>query len=159
MIITDDALKPAFENLAEWKNKKGVQSQVYTVEYIDANYTDTGLPSKIRSFIKDMIPLGAVWVLLGGDTDIIPPSAVPASDIGGMHFFPTDLLYQDLDDTIDFLPEVYIGRAPVSTLTEANNLFKKYLLMKRIPQMIILLKSCFLLQSLTNGQMKRLPRI
>jgi subtilisin-like proprotein convertase family protein len=106
---------------------------------------------KIRSFIADAYAnWGTRWVLLGGDREIVPKRGVYSKvttlqnrqtvDIIETDL-PTDMYYACLDGTwnrdgdnlwgesnggpgggdVDLLPEVYIGRAPVSNSLEAAN--------------------------------------
>lgn len=77
LIITNEALKPSFQPLADWKHKKGVRSRIATVEEIYQQYSELGdsvsAPMKIKSYIKDLWQNhGLMYILLGGDVDIVP---------------------------------------------------------------------------------------
>ena len=144
VIITSDALAPYFQPLVSWKAKKGILSTIYTTSYIYSSFTGRDNAEKIRNFIKTMADSGVTYVLLGGDTDVIPTRYAYAMDAGTGNpaddSLPTDLYYSDLDgnwdannnnifgevgDTIDLLPDVIIGRAPVSTSNEVTNFVNK----------------------------------
>ncbi|MGD2249489.1 MAG: C25 family cysteine peptidase [Candidatus Methanofastidiosia archaeon] len=156
VIITSDALQPSFQNLANWKNSKNISTTIVTTSYIYSNYTGADNQEQIRNFIVDAYTTwNIMYVLLGGDVEIIPHRGVygivngssandPDTDI------PCDLYYGGLDGTwdddgdsifgegdsvsggtgtageeADFLYEVYVGRAPVSDATEAANFINK----------------------------------
>ena len=74
MIVTNDALAAEFERLAEWKRQKGVLCEVRTVEWIDQTYPNgVDQAERIRFFLADAYQnWGALWALLGGDTDVVP---------------------------------------------------------------------------------------
>jgi hypothetical protein len=126
VIITNDALNFSsgaytFQNLADWKNQKGVETTIVTVEQIisDPDYHCDGLygdgcaipqfddtQARIRNFIKDAYTnWGIEYVLLGGDGDggdvggesgdtIIPHRGFSAYGDGDI---PADLYYATLD--------------------------------------------------------------
>ncbi len=75
VIVTSDALLTEFEDLADWKTRKGVQAAVRTVEWIDQTYPNgVDRAERIRFFIRDAYQnWGTLFVLLGGDTDVVPP--------------------------------------------------------------------------------------
>ncbi|MCB4756095.1 MAG: C25 family cysteine peptidase [Elusimicrobia bacterium] len=150
VIITSNALKDSFQPLIDRKISKGLTAAIVTTEYIYANYTGTennDNADKIRSFIRDSyLNRGTQWVLLGGDVEVVPARGVFAqvgTDI--QNNLPSDMYYACLDGPwngdgdslwgeygdgadggeIDMVPEVYLGRAPVSNTTEAANFVAK----------------------------------
>ena len=141
VIVTNNALKPTFQGLSNWKNSRGVNTTIMTVEDISAIYSGADLQEKIRNFIKDAYNYwGITYVLLGGDTDIIPHRGFYV-EMGGYtdYDIPSDLYYAALDGTWnndsdslwgepgeeDLFAEVYVGRAPVGNIPEANNFIHK----------------------------------
>jgi hypothetical protein len=143
LIITGDALVSAFEPLADWKRKKGLPAAVVTTGNVASGYTGSDLQEKIRNCIIDHHDnYGTTWVLLGGDVDVVPDrkAYVPLSD---KPYIPCDLYYSDLDgnwnedgdlywgehpaDGVDMYADVYVGRAPVSSLSEAEDFVAKVL--------------------------------
>ncbi len=148
VIVTDLAFESAFQTLADWKTKKGVPARVVTVQWIEAQYQGADRQEKIRRFILDAYGnWGAVWVLLAGDTQLIPVRYAYAMDSETQYNdIPCDLYYADLDgdwnadgdgtfgeveDEVDLFPEVFIGRAPVSTLVQAENFVRKVLVYEK----------------------------
>ena len=144
VIVTNDALAPAFQDLSDWKTQKGLSGEIVTTSWIASTYSGVDLGERIRNFITDAYQnWGTVWVLLGGDTAIIPARMTYAMDSGygtNNNRIPCDLYYADLDgdwnangngvygevaDDIDMYPEVFIGRASVEDTTEARNWARK----------------------------------
>jgi hypothetical protein len=74
LIITDQEMIAAFERLADWKTRKGVPAVVRTLDDVRAAAAPgSDLAETIRSYIRDAYRLwGVRFVLLGGDTDVIP---------------------------------------------------------------------------------------
>lgn len=154
LIITSNTLEPNFKPLANWKTKKGVPSTIATVEYIYAKFPGTDRPEQIRNFIRHALKLwGVKWVLLGGDVNIIPARTAFAMDckFGSdprENEIPCDLYYADLDgswnddgdavygeiaDSINMIPEVIIGRAPVEDAAETKVFVNKVLAYEKNP--------------------------
>ncbi|HYW69061.1 MAG TPA: C25 family cysteine peptidase, partial [bacterium] len=150
VIITNEELEPYFQPLADWKTKKGIPTVIRTVSWIEDNYeggVDT--TERIRFFIQDAYESwGTTYVLIGGDTNIVPIRYVWSSYLGGWDL-TSDLYYSDLDgnwnwdgdsdfgeayetalapgDSVDFYPDVFVGRAPAATSVEAETFVTKIL--------------------------------
>lgn len=149
LIITSASLASIFQPLADWKTRKGVPAQVLTTTWIYSNYTGVDNQERIRNCIIDYYENhGTTWVLLGGDTGIVPARVVYAmtSGVGGSpdeDDIRCDLYYADLDgtwnadgdgtwgevtqDAIDMYADLFIGRAPVDNTTEASRFVSKTL--------------------------------
>jgi len=150
LLITSSALQESFQPLVSEKLSRGLSAQVFTTDFVYANYSGTESndnADKIRSFIRDSyLNHGTQWVLLGGDVDVIPVRKVYVSTSETtVTDMPTDEYYACLDgpwngdgdsywaeltdgtdgDDVDLGPEVYVGRAPVSNATEAANFVNK----------------------------------
>ena len=119
IIITSEELKdapdPNFQTLAEWKNSRGVETEIVTVEEIYANYTGIDNQEKVRNFIREAyLNSGVEYVLLGGDADgadvggesgdnIVPVRGLWAWDYEGTPpNIPSDLYYACLDGSYDY---------------------------------------------------------
>lgn len=147
VIITSDNLMASFQPLAQWKTQKGLSAKIVTTSYIYAHFTGRDKEEKIRNFIiyahKNW---GTIWVLLGGDTNVIPTRYAYAFDCEtgreADNYIPCDLYYADLDgdwnadgdnifgevaDNVDMYADVFVGRAAVETATEANAFVAKVL--------------------------------
>jgi len=149
VIITSDAMAPTFQQLADWKTQSGVPAVVRTMSFIQQQYPGGADDAeRVRTFIRDAYTRwGAKWVLLAGDTDVIPVRvAFTTYYTPGGDYITTDLYYSCLDgnwnadgdslygeapvgikDDADLLPEVYVGRAPASTVSEAQLFVNKSL--------------------------------
>lgn len=155
VIVTSDALAPAFQTLADWKTQKGVPAVVRTTSFIRAQYPrPPTTPSASGCSCATPTRVGAKWVLLGGDTDIIPVRQA-FTTFYGSEYIATDMYYSCVDgnwnadgdslygegyldasnpgDYADLLPELYVGRAPVLTLAEAQNFVAKTMHYERTP--------------------------
>jgi hypothetical protein len=145
VIITSDDLISHFQALADWKLKKGLSAIIVSASFIYSNFTGNDNQEKIRNFIIDAYQSwGTMWILLGGDTDIVPPRKAFAFDCeyGDYedNYIPCDLYYSDLDgdwnangnniygevaDNIDMYPDVFVGRAPVENTDETDAFVNK----------------------------------
>jgi hypothetical protein len=155
LIITSDELVPAFQKLADWKTASGVPAAVRTLSFIREQYpAAVDDPERIRMFIRDAYGRwGTRWVLLGGDTELIPPRIAHVQFLDD-EWVPTDLYYSCLDgnwnadgdslfaevpdlegnsDDADLLPEVWVGRAPVVSPADADLFVRKTLTYETTP--------------------------
>jgi hypothetical protein len=152
VIITVDPYVSEFQRLADWKTESGVPAVVRTLSFIRQQYPfGVDDADKIRQFIRDAYSRwGTKWVLLGGDTDEIPTRFAYTTFYGG-ESIACDLYFSCLDgnwnadgdglygeggtpgDAADLLPEVWVGRAPVTTPAEAQLFVDKSLQYVREP--------------------------
>ncbi|HUV37472.1 MAG TPA: C25 family cysteine peptidase, partial [Patescibacteria group bacterium] len=150
LIVTNEEMAPAYEVLADWKTREGIPTVVRTVEWIQQNYwSGADRAESIRHFIQEAYAKwGVEWVLLGGDTDVIP-ARYGLVMFYEPTFIPTDMYFSCLDgtwnadgdslwgeayhdamnpgDETDLYAEVYLGRMPSSTFAEADVLVGKVL--------------------------------
>ena len=155
LIVTSDELAGEFQRLADWKTQSGVPAVVRTVSFIRQQYPfGTDDADKIRMFLRDAYARwGTKWVLLGGDTDVIP-ARIAYTNYYTTEHIATDLYYSCLDgnwnadgdstygeglfannpsDLCDMLPEVWVGRAPVVTVAQAQLFVNKTFQYERTP--------------------------
>ena len=150
VIITPDSFAPAFEPLREWKVKNGIRCEIIPIESIYANYLGRDRQEKIRIFLKDYHDNhGLIFVLLGGqgdwvhNEDFVPTryAYLPITGFGPTYdSIPCDLYYSDLDgswdfnkndvfgeieDSVDMYPDVIVGRYPIKSLEQIENLVNK----------------------------------
>jgi len=143
LIICPASFATAFEPLAAWKTRKGVRTEIITLEEIYSTplYNGRDDAEEIRKCIADRHANGIEWVLLGGDTDHVP--ARDAYDFFYDQGIPCDLYYADIDgswnddadsrwgeegsDNIDMYTDVFVGRAPVKSAAEASIFVDKVL--------------------------------
>jgi hypothetical protein len=143
VIITDSSLLTPMQRLANHKESRGIRTNITTTQTIYANYAGTDSADKIRNFIIDAYnSWGITWVVLGGDSGIIPPRYF---FVAPNYNVPSDMYYACLDgswdadgdgvygessnystqDEADYTPEVYVGRLPVATVADANTIVDK----------------------------------
>ncbi len=148
LIITTDELAPDFQVLADWKTALGSPAVVRTLSWIYANYPrGVDHAEDLRNFIREAVQhWGVEYVLLGGDTEVLP-FRYGKSYFHGGEFIPTDLYFMCLDGTwnsngndlfgegylnssipgdgADLYPDVWLGRAPVRNPSEASVFVRK----------------------------------
>ena len=154
LIITNEALAGEFQRLADHKTDQGLPTVVATIEFIKANYRHgADIQETIRMYISDAYAKwGIEYVLLGGDTDVLPTRYVrndyynTYDPLNGYTDIPCDLYFACLDgnwnangnsifgepadvgeygDYVDFAEEVYLGRATVSSTFAAETFVNK----------------------------------
>ena len=135
VIVTSNQFKSTFEELANWKSRKGIRSKVLTVDSIDSAYTGSTRAERIKRALADVD--GLSYVLLGGDTlnvptcmvyighhakaDSITPADVYYSCLGTMNWDNNgNSFYGDLNDNVSLIPSLNVSRAPVSTIEDAQ---------------------------------------
>lgn len=130
LIITTEAQRDAYDQFARDKKRCGYNTAVRTVSWIKQHYAGIDNAERVRSFIKDAVEKwGVVYVLLGGTEQHVPTRSVwmpPMYDQWPVSLV-TDLYYSDLDgnwnadgdglfgeheDSLDFLPDVFVSRLP-----------------------------------------------
>jgi hypothetical protein len=143
LIITTDALANEFRPFAEWKRRLGLPATIKTIEGLQSEYPVAADDAeRMRLWIRDQYTgPGARWVLLGGTAALVPTRYAHTQFFGGA-FIPTDLYFSCLDgswnadgdalwgegfasasdpgDDADLVPEVWVGRAPVTNTAEAH---------------------------------------
>jgi len=144
LIITDDLQYDAYYEYAQMSRLLGYNTVVRTLTWIRQRYSGVDDAERIRSFIRAAVnEWGVVYVLLGGDTPVIPTRWVhmePLYDRWPVHIV-SDLYYADLDgdwnfdrdsrfgevtDSLDLFPDVFVGRLPTRTPGDVNLYAEKY---------------------------------
>lgn len=153
LIVSNPPFDTVFQRLADWKTKKGIPAQVRTVDWIVANYMGEDAAARIRNYIKTLPDSNIQYVLLGGDTYMIPcryayamtcsafiwnredslPCDLYYADLQGDWNYDGDGLYGEIEDSIDLYPDLTVGRAPVSSIAEAQNFVDKILTYEKNP--------------------------
>lgn len=145
LILTTESLKNSFIPLKE--NHLKLITKIKTINEI-SNSSGNINPELIRNFIRqEYINYGIEYVLIAGDYEVIPAKKlwVEAWSGGPTEEIPSDLYYSCLDGTynydgdskwgephdgenggeVDLMAEVYVGRACVDNIEEANNFVEK----------------------------------
>ncbi len=147
LIVTDETLSTAFQALADHRGVyNGYSTEIKTVTDIAGAYAGSDTQEKIRNCIIDYVNnKNTLYVVLGGDNAIVPDRNCYVS-CGSYteNQMPTDLYYAGLDgnwdedgdgiygeadtsagDEGDLDADVYVGRIPVRTATQATNYINK----------------------------------
>jgi hypothetical protein len=144
LILTRDALVPAFQVYADARTGLGIPTAVRSVEWVRDNYPQgADLPETLRDFLREAYRLwGVRAVIIGGDTELVPTRYASSVYSFEGEVVPTDqyyacldgdwnadgdahwgegFLYSDLStDMADLYPELYIGRLPVTTAADVQ---------------------------------------
>ncbi len=163
VIITNPPIDTVFQRLADWKTKKGIKTELKTVDWILTYYTGEDNAAKIRNYIKTLADSSVEYVLLAGDSDVVPfrfafamdceygghprendlPCDLYYADLQGTWNFDNDGLYGEIEDSIDLYPDLMVGRAPVNTITEAQKFVEKVLIYEKNPELEYLNNALF----------------
>ena len=133
VIITTAPVTTALTGFLNWKTSIGYNVNIVTLSWITTNYPAVDTQKSIRDFlVANYASWGIKYVLIVGTHASIPMRMCwpdPTNHIAdGIHDIPTDYYYADLtgswdsdsdgfygergQDSVDFLPEVYVGRIP-----------------------------------------------
>ena len=150
LIITSEALKNAFQPLKAWKIKKGLRTEIVTVEeisnmYLSSNYN---LQKKIKLYLQyEHFVHDLKWVLLGGDGSVVPIQYCEAKCYFDGELVtestPCDLYYSyvtlsnfdwdydgdgivgEFTDKVNLQQDLYVTRAPFSYVGDVHNFVQK----------------------------------
>lgn len=144
LIITTQAFANSFTSLQNNYLKEGITSAVVTIETINTTMTGIDTPEKIRNYIiQEYQTHGIQYVLLGGDTELVPHRGfycyVESGDGYTDYDIPSDLYYSALDGSWntnnddkwgepgedDLLPDVAVARMPFSNSAELSIMLNK----------------------------------
>jgi hypothetical protein len=149
LILTREALVPAFQPYADYRTGLGVPTVVRSVEWVRQTYPQgADLAETLRDFLRQAYQLwGVRSVLIGGDTDLVPTRYAASVYSFEGDLVPTDQYYACLDgnwnadgdarwgegflfsdlstDMADLYPELYIGRLPVTTAAHVQGALAK----------------------------------
>jgi hypothetical protein len=139
VIIAPPGLEAQAQELADWKTAKGVPARVFTTIWVDMQYTGYDLQQRMRTFLADCRDEGTDWVLIFGDDDVLPARDAYMTGYGEVDNAPSDLYFADNNDTsidcwdtdgdhiwgeptdnVDYHPDLWVGRASVSSTAEAD---------------------------------------
>ncbi|UCC80329.1 MAG: T9SS type A sorting domain-containing protein [Candidatus Zixiibacteriota bacterium] len=141
LIITSGAIAPGFYPFLEWKNQKGMPTDLMLIEDILAIFAGSDPAEQLRNYLIQAYNDGVRWVLLGGDEDVVPIRYLYPGNVTG--YIPelglqqlSDMYFSDLTgewdvdgdgvwgesyhDSPDIYPELYVGRVPVRNREQAQ---------------------------------------
>lgn len=138
-IITPNEFIQQAESLAVYHIRNGKNVSVITTEWIKSNYSGRDEQEKYRNYIKDIFQTNNNILLFGGWSKIPGrycfiqmqtlseniPTDLYYSDLNGSWDANNNNIFGEIDDSIDFFPDIYVGRAPVNSQAEAWNFVNK----------------------------------
>lgn len=146
LLVTNENLAEAFNELRNWKEEKDVTAKIVTIEHIKENYEGETVQLKIKNCLKDYYENhGTKFVMLGGDDTVVPVMGCYVKSKNSIEQkMPTDLfyacfddnfewnangneLYGEVDDDIDMAPEVFLSRVPVRSEDDVRGYLYKVL--------------------------------
>ncbi|PIE88249.1 MAG: hypothetical protein CSA04_02895 [Bacteroidetes bacterium] len=144
LILCPEQFVSNMEPLKALYLKRGLKTQITSLEEIYANMSGNDNQEKIRNYIiQEYTNHGILYVLLGGDVELFPYRgfycAVQSSSLYEDYNIPSDLYYSALDGTWDddndgvwgeigeddLLPEVSVARFSFSNSEELTNMIHK----------------------------------
>ena len=143
VIITDSSLVKAYQPLVAWKTQKGVKAKIVTTQEIHSHYNEATPQLNIKRALKDMYDDGLEYALLGGGVELIPVQMChPARFTIDTNSIPSDMFYAcfdnsfdwnannnnvcgEVNDNVDFGPEIIVTRIPLSDFADVNVIVKR----------------------------------
>jgi len=138
LIITNNALKPEFQRLSDWKNTKGVRTKILTMEEINQSYPGLPQQQRVKSAIiatMDSTRGTLRYVLLGGDETVVPVQMAYVQVNTHINNTPCDLYYAslkelnwdqngngtagELEDSVSLASDLAVMRMPVNNQINA----------------------------------------
>ena len=121
LIISDGNFMSEMEPLVDWKNKKGIPTEMINVS--DIGVSASGISSFVQNYYNTN---GLTFLLLVGDIAQIPSTMVSGS--------ASDVSYGCISGN-DFYPEVIVGRMSGSTPTHITTQVERAINYERYPQL------------------------
>jgi len=152
LIITTNSFINSFSTLRYHYLMRGLKAKVVDLAAIESSTDGIDSPEKIRNYIiQEYKNNGVEYVLLGGDSDLIPYRGLFCEvQSGGVirdNAIPADIYYSALDgnwntneDALwgeigedDLLPDVAVGRLPFSDMVDFDRMIHKVISYQAAP--------------------------
>ncbi|MCK5115120.1 MAG: T9SS type A sorting domain-containing protein [Candidatus Aegiribacteria sp.] len=155
VVITCPEYQLPMQELADWKTAKGIPTSIYTTDWVSGHYPCIDLQQSVRAFLTDCIDEGVDFVLLVGDNDVFEARFTYPSNVPAWLPLPSDLYYADNNDTepgfdmwdsngngrwgepddnLEWHPDLWVGRASVNSLEEAEIFVDKVLIYEHVQE-------------------------
>lgn len=142
VIVTTSDLSTGYQPLACFESSRGLRAKIVILAEILPLYPGRDDPERLRNFIQDAYQnWGTRYVMLGGDSDVIPVRNLYDDANGTIDAFPGDCYYEGLDgdwnadgdevwgewgeDVVDLAGELAVGRITARNLTDLANVIHK----------------------------------
>ena len=126
LIITHDQFDTAVQPFAQWKNEKGIETEVVKTSEIGTNPTANQIKNFIDNYYQTALDKPDYLLLVG---DVTGPYAIPWFSVSGSM---TDHPYYQLVGN-DILPDISGGRISVQTVAEATTVITKLIQYEQTP--------------------------
>jgi len=142
VIVTVPDLASGYMDLARFESSRGLRAKLVLLGDVLPLYPGRDDPEKLRNFIKDAYQSwGTRYVMLGGDSDVVPIRNLYDDANGTIDAFPGDCYYEALDgdwngdgddvwgewnnDNVDLAGELAVGRITARDLTDLGHVVHK----------------------------------
>jgi len=148
LIITPFSFETGFNDLVTYYASKGLNAQVVSTEDINSEMSGNDLQEKMRNYIRQEYQTNSIeYVLLGGSEEWVPsrkfycivfdgtgvmeeesydiPADIYYSALDGTDDLNGNLVYGEVADSTDLLPDVAVGRLPFSTQADQASMVHK----------------------------------
>uniref|UniRef100_A0A7C4UC78 Gingipain domain-containing protein n=1 Tax=candidate division WOR-3 bacterium TaxID=2052148 RepID=A0A7C4UC78_UNCW3 len=153
-IISNGEMKDYFQPLKEWKTEKGIPTAIFNIDSIVNVSQGRDIQEKLRNFIKELyIHHNLKYVILGGDVNVIPARVAFAmcseagyrpdedslradlyyADLDGDWDFDGDNIFGEVEDSVDLIPEIAVGRVPANSPLDVINFVNKVISYEKNP--------------------------
>ncbi len=178
LIITGAPYVSILQPVAYWRTKKGYYTKILATDSIYPRYPGRDNAEKVRNCIKDYWQnKGTKWVLLAGDISVVPHRTLYVNNGGTTDYIPSDLYYADLQwsydgnrnnifgefpfngDTVDLYYDIYLGRASIDTISQANTFVLKDTIYEKRPELNYMIRLFLPGSSIVQDSIARLPPV
>ena len=120
VIVTDTSFLKDLQPLIQWKTQKGYKLDVLTMGANSAGTTFTQIKNTLTRIYNESTESNPPpeFLLIVGDVSKVPPYNEGTGSV-------TDMYYGEFTGNGDYIPEMYIGRIPVSKKSDLKNVVKK----------------------------------
>ena len=139
VIVTTENMLDLFLDYKTFKLKQGIRTVIKTVESIEKEYGGINSADRIRNYLKDIyIHKNVKYAIIGGGYRLLP--VVKIYTKRGQELTPSDLYYSNLDgefdangngiygeveDDVDYYPDLFLGRFPANGRDEMKAILEK----------------------------------
>lgn len=140
LIVTSPAMAEAYQSLALYESSRGLRARIMTIDEIEGLYPGRDSAERLRNFVIDAYNnWNTRYLMLGGDSNVIPVRNLYVDAGGTIDAFPGDCYYEALDgnwnadgDDLwgepgeeDFIGELAAGRVTAANPNELANWMRK----------------------------------
>ncbi len=127
LIVTDTSFLKDLQPLIRWKTQKGYRVEVLTMGANSAGTTYTQVKNTLTGIYNESTESNPPpeFLLIVGDVSKVPPYNEGTSSV-------TDMYYGEFTGNGDYIPEMYVGRIPVSKKSQLKSVVKKIIQYEKV---------------------------